>query len=192
MRALVYFVAVSLDGCISSPDDDASAFPIEGDHMSFLFEEFPDTIPTHVASIVGATPTLARFDTVLMGWNTYVPALEAGIERPYAHLREIVFTRRHTERDASPGIEFTSADPVTTVRALKQEEGADIWLCGGAQLAGALIGEIDRLILKRNPILLGAGKPLFSGASYAPSSWRPVRTRSFTSGVDVTEFERMH
>lgn len=133
MRALVYFVAVSLDGCISSPDDDASAFPIEGDHMSFLFEEFPDTIPTHVASIVGATPTLARFDTVLMGWNTYVPALEAGIERPYAHLREIVFTRRHTERDASPGIEFTSADPVTTVCEPSNKKRAPTSGCAAAR-----------------------------------------------------------
>lgn len=190
MRALVYFVAVSLDGYICAPDGDASAFPVEGDHMSFLFEEFADTIPTHLAGLVGATPTRERFDTVVMGWNTYLPALDAGIERPYAHLREIVFTRAHAGRAASPNIEFTGADPVATVRSLKQEDGADIWLCGGAQLAGVLVDEIDRLILKRNPILLGSGKPLFSGAPYPPESFRRLWSRSFESGVDVTEFAR--
>ncbi len=190
MRELVYYVAVSLDGFICAPDGDASAFPVEGEHMAFLFEEFADAVPTHVAKLVGAAPTRERFDTVVMGWNTYVPAIEAGIERPYAHLREIVFTRAHAERPASSGIEFTSTDPVEIVRSLKQEEGSDIWLCGGAQLAGSLVSEIDRLILKRNPITLGAGKPLFSGLAYRPASFRRVSTRAFESGVDVTEFER--
>ena len=191
MRELVYYVAVSLDGFICAPDGDALAFPIEGEHMTHLFEEFADAVPTHVASAVGAKATLKRFDTVLMGWNAYTPAHEAGIERPYAHLREIVFTREHADRPSSPGIEFTSADPVETVRALKREEGSGIWLCGGAQLAGALIGEVDRLIVKRSPVLFGAGKPLFAGAAYDPASFRRVATRVFETGVDVTEFERI-
>lgn len=40
-------------------------------------------------------------------------------------------------------------DPgLTLTRGLKAEPGADIWLCGGAALAGQLLGEIDELVLR--------------------------------------------
>ena len=49
------------------------------------------------------------------------------------------------------------------VRDLKAEDtGKDIWLCGGGNLAGQLIEELDELIIKLNPLVLGAGIPLFS------------------------------
>ena len=40
----------------------------------------------------------------------------------------------------------------------------DIWLCGGGDLATTLFPEINEIILKVNPMLLGSGIPLFSGA----------------------------
>jgi dihydrofolate reductase len=46
---------------------------------------------------------------------------------------------------------------------LKKEDGKDIWLCGGGDLATKLFSEIDGIIMKVNPILLGSGIPLFSG-----------------------------
>lgn len=92
----------------------------------------------------GLTDTPNRhFDTVLMGRSTY----ELGSASPYAHLRQIVFSRTLTSPDPAVRIE---TDPVETVRTLKQEDGGlGIWLCGGADLAGQLLPEIDELIVKR-------------------------------------------
>lgn len=60
-------------------------------------------------------------------------------------------------------VELVSGDAIALVRELKTQTGKDIWLCGGSDLATTLFPEIDEMILKVNPILLGSGIPLFSG-----------------------------
>ena len=107
---------------------------------------------------------------------------------PYRHLEQIVFT--HRPLDTEENLRATDEDPVQVVRALKQQPGADIWLCGGARLAAQLRGEIDRLVLKRQPLLFGGGVPLFAPGEYAPEQFEHVRTVSFESGVSLTEYVR--
>lgn len=184
MRELVYYVAVSLDGCIADPDGGFDAFLVEGDHSAVVFGEYADALPGHALSALGIEPPGTRFDTVIMGWNTLIPALHLGITSPYPHLRQVVASR--SERAVDPAITLTD-DPLSTVRELKALPGRDIWLCGGGELAGTLLPEIDRLVLKRNPVVFGSGVPLFGRAPYAPRVFRPVGTRAFDSGVRIEE-----
>ncbi|GAA1336795.1 dihydrofolate reductase family protein [Arthrobacter roseus] len=187
MRELVYFVAVSLDGYIAAPDGSFGDFPIEGDHVDMILRDYTDTLPSHVLSALALQPDNARFDTVLMGWNTYAAGFPHGVRNPYPHLRQYVFSRSETE--AAADIVLTAEDPVAVVKELKAEDsGADIWLCGGGQLAGALRGELDRLILKVNPVLLGAGIPLFAGQDYMVRSAELTSSTAFQSGVVVNEY----
>lgn len=188
MRELVYYVAVSLDGYIAAPDGSFDAFPLEGDHMQVILTEFADALPSHVLASLGAEPPRNRFDTVIQGWNSYAVAHSNGINRPYAHLREVVATRTKAPTDSA--VTFTR-DALTTVQSLKQEDGLGIYLCGGGDLAGHLLPEIDRLILKRNPVVLGAGIPLFGSASFQPSDFQTVNSRRFTSGVVIEEYRRV-
>jgi dihydrofolate reductase len=58
-----------------------------------------------------------------------------------------------------PRVQVVAGDPVELVGRLKHRPGAGIWLAGGARLAGALLGEIDELVIKRYPVVLGAGIP---------------------------------
>lgn len=187
MRDLTYYVAVSLDGFIAATDGTFDAFPVEGDHMDVVMTEFADALPTHVLQAIGATAPRTRFDTVIQGWNSYGLARAVGIERPYAHLREFVATRRGAQEPA--GVTFTP-DAVKTVRELKREEGLGIYLCGGGQLAGSLLPEIDRLVVKRNPIVMGDGVPMFGRAVVDPVSFRSVEVRTFNSGVVISEYVR--
>lgn len=187
MRNLVYYVAVSIDGCIADENGGYDAFLIEGDHNAAIFGEYADALPGHVQRAVGIQPTNTTFDTVIMGWNTLIPALDAGITSPYPHLRQVVASRR--EREVDPSVTLTN-DPVATVRSLKQEDGADIWLCGGGELAGALLPEIDRLVLKRHPVALGSGIRLFGEAAPAEYPFRRTRVREFASGVAIEEYAR--
>ncbi len=185
MRELVYYVAVSIDGYIADPAGGFDAFLVEGDHASVVFGEYADALPAHAHAALGIEPPRSRFDTVIMGWNTLAPALDVGIASPYPHLHQVVASR--LARDVAPEISLTT-DPLATIRDLKQEDGLDIWLCGGGELAGALISEIDRLVLKRNPFTFGAGIPLFGDAPDGPRRFDVTHTRPFRSGVVIEEY----
>lgn len=186
MRTLVYYVAVSIDGYIADPLGGFDAFLLEGDHDSVVLGDYADALPAHTHAALGIEPPGTMFDTVIMGWNTLTPALDAGITSPYPHLRQIVASR--SARDHDPAITLTN-DPLGTVRALKQEGGLNIWLCGGGELAGTLLPEIDRLVLKRHPVVFGSGIALFGNASYQPQRFALTNVRSFDSGVMIEEYE---
>ncbi|WP_217183597.1 dihydrofolate reductase family protein [Streptomyces sp. AC495_CC817] len=185
MRELVYYVAVTLDGFIAGPSGEFDAFLTEGDHMEAINERFADTVPTDYATMLGLRQDRSMFDTVLMGWNTYAVG---GVPSPYRHLRQIVFSRSRTA-DAE-NLEVTAERPIDVVRRLKGEEGAAIWLCGGGRLAGELAPEIDRLVVKRYPLLFGDGIPMFAPTAYAPSRFEEQSTTTFGSGVVFSEYVR--
>lgn len=190
MRTLTYYVAVSLDGRIADPAGGFQDFPVEGDHIDMIVREYPETLPAVALTALGVAPG-TRFDTVLMGWNTYAAGLAHGVADPYPHLRQYVFSTTRTVADAAPGIEVTASDPVAVVHALKAEpRRAGIWLCGGGRLATALADEIDRLVLKVNPVVLGDGVPLFAGG-YDARRFALEASTAYRSGVVVNEYARV-
>ncbi|AZG47723.1 dihydrofolate reductase family protein [Gordonia insulae] len=189
MRQLVYYVAVSLDGRIASPTGDFEAFSVHGDHIDMIVNEWSDTIPKVGLDALGITADNSRFDTVLMGWNTYAAGLSA-TDNPYPHLDQYVFSRCRTNNDVPGGITITDRNPEDVVRDLKAAGGGDIWLCGGGILASSLVNEIDRLVLKVNPVILGAGKPLFEAGTYDPRTFELTASTPYHSGVVVNEYAR--
>jgi dihydrofolate reductase len=188
MRELTYYVAVSLDGFIAGPDHDVSRFLYEGDHIDMIFREYRDTLPKVGLDALGLTATGERFDTTLMGWSTYAAGF-THTRDPYPHTRQLVFSRTHGPDDAPPSVTVTDRDPVDVVRELKAGPGAGIWLCGGGDLAGQLLGEIDRLVVKVNPILLGSGTPVF-GSRAGEGTWTLTASTPYASGVVVNEYTR--
>ena len=75
------------------------------------------------------------------------------------------------------------------VRRLKAEDGLGIWLAGGGQLAGALRDEVDELVVKVYPLVLGSGVPLFSVPPRA-TRWQLRRQQAFESGAIVAAYSR--
>ncbi|MGW3545550.1 dihydrofolate reductase family protein [Nocardia niigatensis] len=190
MRKLVYYVAVSLDGFIAGPEGQYDFYPVDGEMTAWINERYPDSVPTHIRPHFGLpvdTPN-KEWDTILMGRGAYEPGLAAGVPSPYDHMKQYVFSRTLAPADY-PRVEIVSGDPVELVRRLKKEEGKDIWLCGGGKLAGQLIGEIDRLIIKSYPVIAGAGIPMVSGG-FDPTRFTVTQRRDFGNGTQVTWFDR--
>ena len=162
MRELKYYVACTVDRFIARDDGSFDFFLSEGEHFADLFASFPETIPAHLREALGIRAENKCFDAVLMGRKTYEVGLAVGVTNPYPQMKQYVFSRA-MEKSADDEVEVVSGDAVRVVRELKRQTGMDIWLCGGGDLATQLFPEIDEIILKVNPVLLGSGIPLFSG-----------------------------
>jgi dihydrofolate reductase len=192
LRKLTYVIACSIDGFIGGPDGDASfMYPhVVGEYAEYLRTEHPDINPTHVRRLIGTDDVPNRtYDTIVQGRGSYDEALKEGITSPFAHLREYVVSRTLAE-SPHPHVEIISSDPVGKVRELKAEDGPlGIYLCGGSVLAGELLDEIDELIIKTYPIVLGTGMPMF-GSGFAITEFTLGEVRAFDNGAVVRTYTR--
>lgn len=188
MRHLTYYVGATLDGYIAAPEGNADFFAPDDEMHDFIAKNFPDTIPTHLRDHFALGPDASRFDTVIMGRETYQPALEVGITDPYAHLHTFVVSTTMGPV-ADENVEIVD-DPVELVRRLKARDGDDIWLAGGGVLAGALLAEIDELVLKSYPIIAGTGIGLFETTDFAGDRFTATDTNIVGSGTIVTTYRR--
>lgn len=147
MRKLKYHVASSVDGFIAQLDHTIDGFVPEGEHVT----DYLDSLRHD-------------YDVVLMGRRTYEFGLRFGVTNPYPWMKQYVISST-MEKSPDPNVELVTQNVSGLVRDLKSGAGKDIYLCGGAELAASLFAEglIDEVILKLNPLLLGAGIPLFTG-----------------------------
>jgi Dihydrofolate reductase len=163
-RKLAYYVACTVDGFIAREDGSVDWALFQGEHFTDLMEQFPETFPAHLRQTLGVPENARRFDTVLMGRKTYEVGLNVGITSPYEPLRQFVVSHRMPDIP-DRAVHLHRGAPLELVRRLKAERGKDIWLCRGAKLAAGVFSEIDELILKINPVVIGAGIPLFDGVA---------------------------
>lgn len=192
LRKLTYFIACSIDGFIGDPAGDASSMfkYVNEEFLDFLKTEYPETISAEGRAVLGLPDAPnQRFDTVVQGRGSYRIALDAGITSPYGHLREYVASRTLGE-SPDPNVELISGDLVGRIRELKAEDGGlGIWLCGGSQLAGELLDEIDELVIKTYPEVYGSGMPMF-GSGFAVTRFALEAVRAFENGVLVRTYSR--
>ncbi|WP_432134185.1 MULTISPECIES: dihydrofolate reductase family protein [unclassified Streptomyces] len=193
MRKLTYYVACSLDGFIADPDGDATAMLtyLDEEFLRYLCTEGADALPTAARRAFGIDERpLDRFDTVIQGRGSYDVGLKEGVTSPYAHLRQYVASRTLGE-SPDPDVEIIAGELADRVRQLKAEDGGlGIYLCGGSQVAGELIDEIDELVLKTYPLVYGAGMPMFGGADAGLARFALDGTRGFGNGVLVRTYSR--
>jgi dihydrofolate reductase len=129
-----------------------------------------------------------KFDTLVMGLGTYQPALDHNITSPYGHVRQYIVSST-LEKIDDPAVTLVPSDPLGLVRELKQQEGLDIWLAGGGKLAGALVPEIDELVIKSYPVLAGTGVRMLTG-DFQPTQFAPTGQQAFENGAFVTWYTR--
>jgi dihydrofolate reductase len=145
MRTVTFGGANSLDNFLARPDG-AVDWLLWGKEAAAVMSDYWKTI-----------------DTVVMGRKTYEVALRAGHGGgAYPGMKTYVFSR--TLAPGSDGdVTITRRDAAEFVRDLKSQDGKDICVMGGGDLARSLFeaGLIDEIGFNIHPVLLGSGITLF-------------------------------
>jgi dihydrofolate reductase len=162
MRRIILYIATSLDGYIARNSGE----------VDWLFTD----------QDYGYTDFLAGVDTILMGRKTYEQILTFG-EFPYQAKQNYIFSS-NPDFDASPHAKTVRTDLKAFVEALRQTDGKNIWLVGGAALIHPFIEQclLDEVVLSIHPILLGSGIPLFQNGTPA-QRLNLVTCQSYDSGL---------
>lgn len=171
MRKVVLFIAMSLDGYIA--DKHGNVDWLNGQSEN---EENMDTYSIFIKDV----------DTVVMGWNTYhqiVTELSPS-EWVYDDMTSYVIT--HRESASTDKIVFTKKSTCDMVNELKQKQGKNIWICGGANIIQQLINAdlIDEYYISVIPTILGSGIRLF-GTIPGEIKLKLVHTQTYNGITDL-------
>jgi dihydrofolate reductase len=164
---------VSVDGFLARPDD-ALDFLHTGEQEPHGFKEF-----------------LATVDVLVIGRRTFDVVLKLGHLAIYGKKSVVVLSSRPLDFSSVKGgvVEQKWGEPAEIVKQLKSRGFKHAYIDGGITIQRFLAaGCIDRMVITRVPVLIGAGIPLF-GPVPRDISLRHVATRSYNGGLVQNEYE---
>lgn len=180
MRKVIFESSISLDGFIEGPNGE----------LDWLRQwDEPG----------GVTSLLSSFDTIFYGRKTYdkmgVPKLgenkisqnEEQFLWAVQGMRKYVFSRTLKHVDGNAMVIHENLEP--EVKRIREEEGKNIWLCGGADILKtfARLDLVDEYLLSVHPVRLAGGKPLFEGRKI-PLDLKLLDKHKLRSGVVILRY----
>jgi len=161
MKKIVLFMHTTLDGFVAGPNGEMNWINVDDE----IFDE--------------AAKVTDRSDTALYGRNTY-GMMEGywptAADKPNASKHDIQHSKWYNSADKivisktmegvqKPKTKVISHDLAQQIKKIKQGHGKDIVIFGSPSTCHSLMHDnlIDEYILTINPVLLGAGIPLFKG-----------------------------
>ena len=154
MARIVGYIATSLDGYISEPEETLDWLTQRTDMQlgEFDYNLF-----------------IKRIRTVVMGRSTYDWMVKNVPDWPYKEQRSIVVTSRPIDNPVGP-VEIRS-DVEALIAELRGLDDGDVWMLGGGQLQMAFIerGALDEIEVYVISQLLGGGSLLFPPTGFRKS-----------------------
>jgi dihydrofolate reductase len=169
---LSVFCGVSVDGFLARPDH-ALDFLDTDEQEPHGFEEFYGSV-----------------DVIVIGRKTFEVVLAFG-KWFYGKKPVVVLSSRALDFSSIKGgvVEQMSGEPSQIVTQLKARGFKHAYIDGGITIQRFLAaGLIDRLVITRVPVLIGAGIPLF-GPVPRDIRLRHVATRCYKGGLVQSEYE---
>lgn len=169
MRKVILALGLTLDGYIARPDSSVDFLFMPRDYsMASLFN---------------------RIDTVIMGRKTYES------EKPWAQAlaaKPSIYVMSHSlPPGRREGVIFTGESAADLTTRLRKQEGKDLWLMGGGELARDFLraGLIDEIHLGIIPVLLGEGIPAFP-AGFPQQDFTLLENKAYSQGLLGLKYER--
>jgi dihydrofolate reductase len=186
MRRVIYYITITTDGLYADPDGGLADFdPAEEEHR----------YANHLVRDVGDLVMGRVMYGVMDYWDDLDLADPAvsDVEREFATFWRD--TPKHVVSRGDPELRANATklegDVVETVRCMKEQDGPDIMLGGGAELfaTASEAGLIDDYRFLVAPMALGDGKRLFAKLD-EPLKLRLTNSHTFPSGAVLLEYVR--
>lgn len=169
MRKVILALGLSIDGYIARLDGS----------VDFLF----------MPKDYSMAPLFSRIDTVIMGRKTY----EVGKAMGGSFGGKITYyVMSHSLPPGKrEGVIFTADSSAELVARLRKQQGKDLWLMGGGELARDFLQAdlIDEIQLGVIPVLLGEGIPAFP-AGFPQRDFSPLECKTYSQGLLSVKYER--
>jgi dihydrofolate reductase len=184
MRKLKLQMQMTIDGFVAGPDGQLDWMCTEMDASQLqLLQELTESMDT---ILLGRKMT-EGFTTY---WEHVVNNQPESPEYPYAKIfvdtPKIVFSKTITTVAGKNAV-VENGDLVEAVNKLKNQEGKDMIVYGGAGFVSELISHnlIDELYLFINPVAIGNGLKIFTGRF----NFKLLKSTSCSNGVVVNQYK---
>lgn len=171
MGKIVLYLAMSVDGYIADAQGGVDWLGGDGSR--------PDA--------TGSYPAFYEtVDAIVMGWSTYHQIVTQLSPDNWPYEGRPCYVVTHREESDWDVICFWKDGLTALADKLKAQYEGNIWICGGASVAGQLLkeGRIDQLWLSVIPVVLGNGLRLFPELSQA-LPLKLVGTQQYNGIVDL-------
>jgi dihydrofolate reductase len=182
MRKLIVFNLITLDGFFAGPNGEIDWHDVDEEFNAFAVEQL-EAVGTLLFGRV-------TYEGMLSYWPTADP--NDPIADKMNNLPKVVCSK------SLDRVEWGTWDNATLVKdnlpeaisTLKQQPGGDLMIFGSGTIVSLLagLGLIDEYRIMVSPIILGSGKPLFSGLDHSVRL-RLLKTRAFRLGNVLHYYE---
>ena len=176
MGKSVLYLAISLDGYLA--DERGGVSWLVGDGSE---PDAPGSYPAFLDTV----------DAIVMGWTTYHQLVTELSPDSWPYEGRPCYVVTHRQAEDREDISFWNGELTALVDQLKGAHQGNIWICGGASVAGQLLKEsrIDQLWLSVIPVVLGKGIRLFPELSQA-LPLKLMGTQQYNGIVDLVYEKR--
>ena len=173
---------ISLDGFSNGPNGELVAPAPTPD----LFRYFIDVNMARKGIFIYGRVT---YEGMVSYWTS--PAAAPAQAKQLAEARKVVFSKTLQKADWGRVTIARGVDLAADVAAMRRETDGELTILGSPMLVNAFLraGLVDAFHLLVNPVLLGAGTPLFQGG-YDRTKWKLTSAQPFDSGPVVLNYER--
>lgn len=184
-RKLKLQVQMSLDGCIAGPNNE----------MEWLVWNWDEKLKEYVNKLHEPV------DTILLGrkmTNEFISYWNNVLDKPddpeYIFAKKMIETpkvvfSKTLKKSESPNTEIATGDLKEEITNLKNQNGKDIIVYGGASFDSSLIREnlIDEYYLFVNPVVIGNGKAIFKDLKEV-RNLSLIESITFDSGIVLLHY----
>ena len=133
----------------------------------------------------------ASIDTEIMGRKTLDAARRMGGSFTGSKIAAYVMSRTQPQGPRD-GLTFVGRSPAELIADLRKQEGKDIWLMGGGELAREFLKDdlVDEIHLGIVPTLLGEGIPLFP-SGFPERKFELLENKTYSKGLIALKYRRL-